>query len=116
MFDLSISGILSTVMLMAGDILALITAMIPAVVVGGLLFSAVGQVKFTEVIRYWVIGLILTVFLGFAIMSKASNPLYAADPNGLIFGFSNNVVLWLWGASLLFLVGSLGLLVYILNK
>jgi hypothetical protein len=110
------STIITTIMLMAGDMLALITVMITGVVIGGLFFSAVGRIKFSDIIQYWIIGLILSIALGFGIWVKANDPTHYADPNGWIFGFSNDVVLGLWGLSLFLLFAALGLIAYIINK
>lgn len=116
MFDLTPQGILAMGMVMVGDLLALTAVLIPGVVLISILATAVSRVSFKEVLKYWLLSLIITILLGAGLVAKASSESLAAEPNGLLFGFTNSLVVTLLGAAILFLLGSGGLLVYILNK
>lgn len=115
MFELTPQNILATGMLMVGDLLVLTAVLIPAVVCIGIIATAIGRVSFRQVLGYWLLSLFLALVTGAGLIAKAGTDL-AAEPNGLLFGFSDSLVLTLLGAAVFFLIASGGLLAYILSK
>lgn len=116
MFELTPQGVLAMGMVMVGDLLAIAAVLVAAVVMVSILATAVSRVSFKEILKYWILSLVLVVLLGGGIVAKAGSASLAAEPNGLLIGFSNSTIVTLLGIAVFCLLGGGGLLVYILNK
>lgn len=116
MLEPVVTELLATMMVVAGDILAIIATIIPLVVCGGVAYSAIGRVSFREIMRYWLTSLGLIVLLTAGIIAKVNSTTLALDNNGFVFAFTNQTITALLGVALFFLIAAGGILLYIWNK
>lgn len=116
MFEPTPANILSMGMLMVGDLLAITAVLLPALVLIGVLGSALGRISFVGMVKYWVASLALVILCGIGLVTKAGDVTLQNEPNGLLLQLSNELTLTLLGAALFFLIASAGLLLYVWNK
>ena len=107
---------LGLIMRLSGDLVALITLTVCLLTLGGVVFSAVGRISLGELFRFYGLGIVLLIGLGAGMWGKRTAPDFVELPNGLLFQFSDGVVLWLFVTSLVGWVGATAVGLYIWNK
>ena len=106
---------LAYLILLLGDLLAIAAVGIACLVFLSVVLMSIGRVRLGETTGYWFLSLFLHALLGTGLVAKWQTADIAPNPNGLLLQLSNNTLLTLLGLGLAFLVGSLGLFLYLWN-